>query len=80
MSNTVPKTKDEILTTYGEVKQSTYGSKWYLANDYGRALSGAYYKQQVVGIMLNDVKNRMWRTVQRIENRNKSYVVKFAGT
>lgn len=80
MSNTVPKTKDEILATYGKVSQSKYGSRWYLANDYGKAVSGTIYRQQAVGIMLNDVKNRMWRMVQRLEDRSKSYVVKFAGT
>ena len=80
MSNTMPKTQDEILATYGEVKQSAYGSRWYFANDYGKAMSGTYYRQQAVGVMLNDVKNRMRRMVQRLENRSKSYVVKYAGT
>jgi hypothetical protein len=78
MSNSVPKTEEEILATYGTVKKSDYYSRWYLANDYGRATSGTYYRQEASDAMLKNVEMRMWRKVQRLENRSKSYIARQA--
>jgi hypothetical protein len=66
-----------ILGTYGTVKQSGYGSRWYLSNDYGKAMGGntGYYRQEGTEVMLAIVEREMWRTVQRLENRSKSFKV-----
>lgn len=78
MSNSVPKTKEEILATYGTVKQSDSGSGWYLANDCGRATSGAFYHHAATEAMLYNIEKRLWRSVQRIKNRGKSHIVRWA--
>lgn len=80
MSNIMPDEIKAILGTYGTVKMSGYGSRWYLSDDNGKAMNGVYYRQEASKVMLDEVEKRMWRMAQRLENRSKSYVVKFAGT